>query len=85
MVSTNGWNWAATSFELPDSLKLELQAIPYAVASRGCDKLAWKDSEHGMFNLWSKYKIAMYKDRLFSFRGNWIWKAKILRRIQYFV
>ena len=34
---------------------------------------------------WSAYKIAMNQVRPFIFGGNWIWKAKILPRIQSFV
>ncbi|XP_065622049.1 uncharacterized protein LOC111985840 [Quercus suber] len=39
VVSANGWDWSAISFELSDSIKLELEATPFVVASRGCDKL----------------------------------------------
>ena len=34
---------------------------------------------------WSAYKIAMNQVRPFIFGGNWIWKVKILPRIQSFV
>ena len=50
VVSVGGWDWAKIPFVLPDQTKLELQAIPVALASRGGDKLTWIDSEHGTFN-----------------------------------
>ncbi|KAL0012167.1 hypothetical protein SO802_007275 [Lithocarpus litseifolius] len=43
VVSANGWDWSFTSFEFPDSLRQELQAIPFAMASRREDKLTWKE------------------------------------------
>lgn len=85
MVSANGLDWASIPFDLPNSIKLELQAIPFAVASRGCDKLAWKDSKHGLFSLDSAYKIATNQVRPITFGGTWIWNVKILPRIQTFV
>lgn len=85
VMSTNGWDWSITSFDFPDSVKQELQAIPFAMASRGEDKLTWKASDHGILNLGSAYKIATYEGNVGSFRGKWIWKAKVLPRIQYFV
>ena len=65
--------------------KLELQAIPVALASRGGDKLTWIDSEHGTFNIGSAYKLATRVGSDASFEGSWIWKVKILPRIQSFV
>ena len=55
------------------------------MASQGSDKLAWKDSKHGMLTLGSVYKIAINQVRPFSFGGKWIWNVKILPRIQNFV
>ena len=34
VISVNGWNWSKISFELPLSIKLEVQATPYALAAR---------------------------------------------------
>ena len=59
--------------------------MPFALASRGEDNLTWKESEHGIFNLGSTYKIATSQGNTNSFRGKWIWKVRILPRIQSFV
>lgn len=55
------------------------------MASRGEDKLTWKESYHGIFNLESAYKIAINQENVDPFRDRWIWKSKVLRRIQSFV
>ena len=34
VISVNGWNWSKISFELPLSIKLEVQATPYAFVAR---------------------------------------------------
>lgn len=85
VVSVVGWDWTKIPFVFPDSTKLELQAVPIALASRGGDKLTWIDSDHGTFNMGSAYKLATKVDHNVQFEGNWIWKAKILPRIQTFV
>ena len=85
VVSANGWDWPATSFEFPDPIRQVFQAIPFAMASRGEDRLTWKDSDNGLFNLGSAYKIATDQVNADPFRGMWIWKAKVLPRIQSFV
>ena len=84
VVSASGWNWSATSFEFPDFIKQELQAMPFALASRGEDKLTWKDSEHGIFNLGSAYKTVTYQGNTNSFRGKRIWKVRIGKQTQYY-
>ena len=58
VVSVGGWDWTKIPFVFSDPTKLELQAIPVALASRGGDKLTWIDSEHGTFNIGSTYKLA---------------------------
>ena len=55
------------------------------MASCGEDKLTWKESDNGLFNLGSAYKIATDQVIVDSFRGKWIWKSKVLPRIQSFV
>lgn len=55
------------------------------MASCGGDKLTWKESEHGLFNLRLAYKIAINQENAVLFRGKWIWVARVLPRIQYFV
>ena len=85
VVSTNGWDWSITSFDFLDLVKQELQAIPFVMASRGEDKLTWKESDHGILNLGSAYKIAINLENIDPFRDKWIWKSKVLPRIQSFV
>ena len=55
------------------------------MASRGGDKLTWIDSEHSTFNIGSAYKLATRVGHGAQFEGSWIWKVKILPRIQSFV
>ena len=85
VVSVGGWDWSKIPFVFPDPTKLELQAISVALASRGGDKLTWIDSEHGSFNIGSAYKLATTVGNSAQFEGSWIWKVKILPRIQSFV
>ena len=85
VVSVAGWNWSTTSFEFPEFVKQERQAMPFVLTSRGEDKLTWKESEHGIFNLGSAYKIATSQGNTDYFRGKWIWKVRTLPRIQSFV
>ena len=59
--------------------------MPFALASHGEDKLTWKESKHGLFNLGSAYKLATNQGNEDSFRGKWIWKVRMLPRIQSFV
>ena len=84
VVSVGGWDWSKIPFVLPDLIKLELQAVPVALASKGGDKLTWIESDHGMFNIGSAYRLASRVDHDILFKGNWIWKVKVLPRIQTF-
>ena len=85
VVSANGWNWSKISFELPLNIKLEIQATPYAIAARSEDRLSWAANSHGNFDLNSVYKLATSRSDNLEFEGDWIWKIKILPRIQFFV
>lgn len=40
VVSDRGWDWAKISMVLPMPIKLDIQAIPYAIATLRPDKLA---------------------------------------------
>lgn len=51
VMSVNGWDWSIISFDFPNLIKQELQAIPFSMASHGDDKLTWKELNHGIFNL----------------------------------
>ena len=58
IASSEGWRWDHIPFDFPSSLKLEIQAIPFALASSSRDKILWKESPRGEFNLKSVYKMA---------------------------
>ena len=77
----NAWNWDNISFDLPLSIKLEVQTTPFAIAIRREDRLAWKTNSHGKFDLSSMYKLATLNDEYQDFKGQWIWKEKINARI----
>lgn len=61
-MSSNEWDWSTTSFDFLDSVKQDLQAILVAMAPHEEDKLTWKESEHGIFNLGLAYKLATNQD-----------------------
>lgn len=44
ILQDNGSNWNRLGFNLPQSIKLMIQATPITLASRGEDKLAWPGS-----------------------------------------
>ena len=83
--SANGWDWSKVSFDLPLSIKLEIQATPYALAARSEDRMSWAANSHGNFDLKSAYKLATIGNENGEFRGHWIWKIKILPKIQFFI
>ena len=43
---------------MPQDVKMEIQAIPYALAASSKDILMWKDSLRGDFNMRSAYSMA---------------------------
>ena len=57
--------------------------IPFS--TRFEDRLVWKHSAKGDFDLKSAYLLATNTMRDAPFKGQWIWKLKILPRIQMFV
>ena len=85
VISANGWNWDKISLELPLRIKMEVQATPYALAARSEDRLAWSNNSHRKFDLKSAHKLATSSDECQDFKGHWIWKSKIIPRIQFFV
>lgn len=85
VLVNNAWNWDKISFDLPLSIKLEVQATPFAIAVRREDRLDWKTNSHGKFDLSSAYKLATPNDGEQVFRGHWIWKERINPRIQFFL
>ena len=82
---TSRWNWPIIQMELLDEVIRELKAIPIPLSDRVEDRLVWKCSPKGVFDLKSAYLLATEPVREIPFKGSWIWKLKILPRIQAFV
>ena len=80
-----GWAWEKIPFELPQDIKMLIQATPMILTSRGVDKLAWVDSSKGTFELKSAYKIATGTMDASPFSAKWLWKADTLPRIKTFL
>ena len=80
-----GWNWAAMPFEFPLEIKANIQAIPLPIVARSSDKLAWKYSAKGNFDMKSAYLLAKDHMAVDSFPGYWIWKLQTLPKIQIFI
>ena len=73
------------SNDLPNEVLRDIMATPIPFSARFEDKLAWKHSARGDFDLKSAYLLATNIMGDASFKGQWIWKLKILPRIQMFV
>ena len=71
--------------ELPKNIQREILATPIPLAARAEDKLAWKFSSKGDFDLKSAYSLTLPPSLEVPFRGKWIWKFNTLPRIQSFV
>ena len=69
----NMWDWRCLYFDLPQNVKLMIQATILALATIGEDKLVWSESPQRNFDLKSMYKMAMGDDSRLSFSVNWIW------------
>ena len=86
IASEFGWNWCKISMELPTKTYMEIKAMPHSRVSEEKDKLIWDATSNGEFNLASAYKIASNQvDFVPAFNGCWIWKSKILPKIQSFI
>ena len=71
--------------EMPSNITRVIQATPIPLATRIEDKMAWKLSPKGDFDLKSAYLMVLEPIVEAPSRGKWIWKLKILPRIQTFV
>lgn len=80
-----GWDWSIIPFEFPPNVKAEIQGVPTPIFAGGGDKLAWKPSSKGAFNMKSAYLLAINSSQALPFPESWIWKLHILPRIQAFV
>ena len=70
---------------LPYEIIDELKATPIPLITRVEDKLAWKFSPKGGFDLKSAYLLTIDSRGDAPFKGNWIWKLKTMPRIQAFL
>lgn len=66
-------------------MKDDIQAIPIPRVGRCGDKLAWKFSLEGDFDMRSAYLLAINTSDNDSFSGSRIWKLPSLPRIQMFI
>ena len=80
-----GWNWNLLQLEIPEDVKREIQATPFSCVARNQDKLAWKHSPKGSFDLSSAYLLASEPLPDPAFQGKWIWKLDTLPRIKTFI
>lgn len=78
------WDWTKISMELPMNLKMKIQATPSAMFAPTEDKLSWSPNPRGVFDLKSAYCLATNNEPC-QFDGEWIWKAKVLPKIKFFV
>ena len=85
VISLGRWDWSKIPFSLPLKIKDEIQATPIPIIARNNDKLAWKFSPKGSFDMGSAYLIASNLMDAESIAGSWIWKLQILPRIQMFI
>ena len=82
---TGRWNWSLVQMVFLKEVIRDIKATPILLIARLDDRLAWKYSAKGDFDLKSAYMLATDSMRDASFKGDWIWKLKTLPRIQVFV
>ena len=85
VISPHGWLWSAIPFVLPPEIKKSIQVVPFPIAARSVDKLAWKGSPKGVFSPKGAYRLATQPSKANVFPGAWIWKICTLPKIQMFI
>ena len=73
-----GWDWSNIPFELPPKVKVDIQVIPIPIVTRCNDKMAWKFSPRGDFDIKSAYRLAVNSLGIESFSGSWSLEFKCL-------
>ena len=53
------WKWELISFDLPQSIKEKIKAVPIQVHGSGKDTVLWKYSKNGDFSTKTAYRLAM--------------------------
>nr|XP_023914616.1 uncharacterized protein LOC112026163 [Quercus suber] len=84
-VILNSGRIAAIPFEIPSEIKADIQVVPLPVAAKSFDKLAWKFSAKGSFDMKSAYLLTINHMEDVFFSGSWIWKLQTLPKIQMFI
>ena len=79
------WNWSIIQMDFPNEVIRELKATHIPLSARLEDRLVWKCSPKGAFDLKSAYVLVTEPMRVIPFKGIWIWKLKILPRILVFL
>ena len=72
VLSPIGWNGSSIPFKLPSKVIADIQAVPIPLVARCSDKLAWKFSSKGDFDMRSAYLLAINSSGTDSFSGSWI-------------
>ncbi|KAL4621362.1 hypothetical protein ACB092_06G222000 [Castanea dentata] len=85
VISLGRWDWSKIPFNIPLEIRDVIQAIPIPLIARNNDKLAWKFSPRGSFDMRSAYLIVKNLVEAGTFAGSWIWKLQTLPRIQIFI
>ena len=79
------WDWSSIQMTFPEEVYRDIKAISVPLFVRLEDRLSWKYSAKGDFELKSAYRLVTDPLRDASFNGKWIWKLKTLLKIQMFV
>ncbi|KAL4599564.1 hypothetical protein ACB092_11G135600 [Castanea dentata] len=82
---SGSWNWPIIQMDLPIEIIRELQATPIPITTKIEDRLAWKFSSQGEFDLKSAYLLTLEPTVEVPFKEKWVWNLKTLPRIQAFV
>ena len=85
MDFTGRWDWSSVQMIFPDEVLGDIMATPIPFSVKIEDRLAWKYSAKGDFDLKSAYLLAIDSMGDAPFKGQWIWKLKTLPKIQMFV
>ena len=67
-----GWDWSRIQMELPSSIKRVIQATPIPLVAKSEDKLAWKLSPKGEFDMKTTYLLTLESDIEAPFKGKLI-------------
>lgn len=62
VITPQGWDWSKVSLNLPNHIKLDIQAIPFVVTLMSEDRIVWAANSHGSFDLKNAYKLAIAKE-----------------------